>query len=251
MATLLQELLSLVTAGMMMTTGALDTVAPHNDPEGLLFLANRDWRVSKTYEPELRLTNVPGQVRNMRPDASVALEEMFNACLEGEAITLKAVSGYRSYTKQSTLYSNKLERVGGSKARADEYVARPGASEHQLGLAMDVGQSGKVNLTAGFGNTAGGKWLRVNCWEYGFILRYQEAWEDITGYKYEPWHVRYVGREYAAQIYEDPDNPVPLEVFLINLRSERMANLLGVEDVPAVDTEDFLVVDEDAEAGDE
>lgn len=227
MATLLQELLSLASAGMMLVTSPLNVAAPHNDADGLLFLTNREWRVSKVYQPVLRETDVSGQQRRMRPDASLALEEMFAACAAETGVKLKAVSGFRSYEKQSTLYSNKLERVHGSEAKADEYVARPGASEHQLGLAMDVGQSGKVNLTDGFGKTTGGKWVREHCWEYGFILRYDEGWEDITGYKYEPWHVRYVGKENAAKIYE---NVMPLETYLILLRTETMLDLLIVEE---------------------
>ena len=211
----------------MLVTTPLDTAAPQNDVDGLLYLTNRQWRVSKMYQPDLREADVPGQVRRMRPDAAAALEEMFAACREQTGVTLKAVSGFRSYEKQSTLYNNKLQSVGGKQAKADEYVARPGASEHQLGLAMDIGQSGKVNLTASFGSTEGGKWVREHCWEYGFILRYEENWEDITGYKYEPWHVRYVGKEYAAQIYEDV---MPLETFLILLRTDTLLELVITEE---------------------
>jgi len=225
MATLLGQLLSLAAAGTMLLSTSLDAAAPHNDIDGLLFLNNRQWRVSKAYVPEKRFTDVPGQVRNMRPDASVALEEMYAACKEEIGVTLKAVSGYRSYQTQNNLYNNKVKSVG-SKTKADEYVARPGASEHQLGLAMDVGQKDKVSLTAGFGSTKGGKWVRENCWRFGFIIRYDEGWEEITGYKFEPWHVRYVGKEYAAILHE---NPEPLESFLIDLRTQRMEELLLVE----------------------
>lgn len=227
MATILQELLSLAAAGMMLVTTPLDVAAPHNDADGLLFLANRQWRVSKVYAPELREANVPGQVRRMRPEAAAALEEMYAACKADIGVTLTSVSGYRSYEKQSTIYNNKLKSVGNSKARADEYVARPGASEHQLGMAMDIGQSGKVNLTANFGSTQGGKWVREHCWEYGFILRYEEDWEEVTGYKYEPWHVRYVGKENAAKIYE---NLMPLETWLTLLRTETMLDILITEE---------------------
>ena len=227
MATLMQELLSLAAAGMMLVTTPLNTAAPHNDVDGLLFLVNRQWRVSRGYEPELREAQVPGQVRRMRPEAAAALEEMFAACKEDTGVKLTSVSGYRSYEKQSSIYSKKLNSVGGREAKADEYVARPGASEHQLGMAMDVGQSGKTNLTAGFGSTEGGKWVREHCWEYGFILRYEEDWEDITGYKYEPWHVRYVGKENAAKIYE---NLMPLETWLTILRTETMIDLLITEE---------------------
>ena len=226
MATLLQELLSLAAAGMMLVTTPLNTAAPHNDVDGLLFLVNRQWKVSKVYRPSLQKANVLGQL-SMRPDAAEALEEMFAACEAETGVKLKAVSGFRSYEKQATLYSNKLKNVGNKQAKADEYVARAGASEHQLGLAMDVGQSGKVNLTAGFGNTEGGKWIREHCWEYGFILRYDEEWEDVTGYKYEPWHVRYVGKENAAKIYEDL---MPLETWLILTRTETLMDLVILPD---------------------
>lgn len=227
MATMLQSIAALGAAGLMMFQTSLNTTAPQNDESGLLFLVNRQWRVSENYVPELRVAQVTGQLRNMRPEASYALEEMFDACKEEERVTLKTVSGYRSYTKQKRLYDNKLKRVKGDEAKADEYVARPGASEHQLGMAMDVGQKqDDVNLTASFGKTKGGKWTRENCWRFGFILRYEEEWEAVTGYKYEPWHVRYVGKEHAEAIHNDPK---PLEEYLIEVRYEALMSLFSGE----------------------
>lgn len=228
MATVLEQLLSLAAAGVMMVSSSLTAAAPHNDVNGLLFLQNRQWRASKYFEPETVKAAVPGQLQDMRADAAAALEEMFAACKEDIGVSLKAVSGYRSYQRQSTIYSNKLDRVG-TKEKADQYVARPGASEHQLGLAMDVGQkSDDVNLTSSFGRTKGGKWVREHCWEYGFILRYQEGWEDITGYSYEPWHVRYVGKENAKLIHEAN---MPLETYLLLLRQETLLKIvLGQEE---------------------
>jgi len=223
MATLLGQLLSLAAAGTMLLSTSLDAAAPHNDIDGLLFLNNRQWRVSKAYVPEKRFTDVPGQVRNMRPDASVALEEMYAACKEEIGVTLKAVSGYRSYQTQNNLYNNKVKSVG-SKTKADEYVARPGASEHQLGLAMDVGQKNKGSLSASFGKTKGGQWLKENCWRFGFVIRYQEGWEVVTGYEFEPWHVRYVGKQYAEELHFAQ---TPMEHWLIELRINRMNDLLA------------------------
>ena len=222
MGTLLTKLLSLAAAGVMTASSAMDIAAPQHDAEGLLFLANREWRVTKAFVPEYRLTNVPGQVRNLRDDAATALEKMYAACKEEIGITLVSVSGYRSYSKQTNIYNNKLKSVG-SKAKADEYVARPGASEHQLALAMDVGQKGKTNLNAGFARTEGGKWLAANCWRFGFIIRYQQGWEEITGYEYEPWHVRYVGEEYAKMIYE---KNVPFETFMKDLRESLLLDIV-------------------------
>ncbi|MBR3764133.1 MAG: M15 family metallopeptidase [Clostridia bacterium] len=228
MADILTQLLSLATAGSMLVSGALMTAAPHNDESGLLFLQNRQWRVSRYYAPVTIKADVPGQLQDMRADAAAALEEMFAACREETGVTLKAVSGYRSYQRQSTIYQNKLDKVG-TRERADQYVARPGASEHQLGLAMDVGQkSDDVNLTSSFGRTKGGKWVAENCWRFGFILRYQEGWEDVTGYEYEPWHVRYVGKENAQRIHEAN---MPLETYLLLLREETLMWILTGEEM--------------------
>lgn len=225
MTSILQGLLSLAAAGTMMLSAPLDAAAPQNDIDGTLFLVNRQWRVSKYYVPDaMREAEVKGQVRTLRQEAAAALEEMYAACQAEGGLTLTSISGYRSYSKQSTIYSNKLERVGGSKAKADEYVARPGTSEHQLGLAMDVGQKGKSNLSAAFAKTGGGKWIRENCWKYGFILRYDEGWEDVTGYQYEPWHIRYVGKEAAKAIHE---NEMPLEDYLLLLRESSMLEMIS------------------------
>ena len=170
------------------------------------------------------MTEVTGQVKRLRPEASYALEEMYAVAKDELKVTLTSVSGYRSYSKQEAIYKRKLSNVGNSKARADEYVARPGASEHQLGYAMDVGQKkSKAGLTASFGNTKGGKWIRENCYRFGFILRYQEGWEDVTGYNYEPWHVRYVGKEWSMKVKEAN---VPFETFLLTVREEKLMEMV-------------------------
>ena len=94
----------------------------------------------------------------------------------------------------------------------------------ELGLAMDLGQKHKIHLEVSFGETQGGKWCRENCWRFGFILRYDETWEEITGYKYEPWHFRYVGKEFAKEIHEAN---VPLETWLIEHRAEVLKKLVS------------------------
>ena len=223
--TSLTRLLSLLTAGSMMVSGALYTAAPQNDINGPLFLANRQWTVSEAYEPDdLQMSDVPGQVRRMRREAAEALREMFTACKEETGLQLISISGYRSYAKQDSIYRRKLRSVKKNVAKAQEYVAPPGASEHQLGVAMDIGQKHKVNLEVSFAKTEGAKWCRENCWRFGFILRYDEDWEAITGYKYEPWHFRYVGREYAKELY---DANIPLETWLISHRVRVLKELIG------------------------
>lgn len=234
MANLLEQLLTLATAGTVMISSALTAAAPHNDINGLLYLQNRQWRSGSAYIPELREADVKGKVRELRDDAAAALEQMAADCKAETGFHLVSVSGYRSYQTQATIYQRKVKNVGSQK-RADEYVARAGASEHQLGLAMDLGweykEKGKMRLYSGTSNkfpkSAAGAWATENCWKYGFILRYQEGWEDVTGYKAEEWHFRYVGRENAEKIYA---NQMPLENYLILLRQEVLMDIvLGAE----------------------
>ena len=221
---LLSQLASMAAAGMMLLSIPLDTAAPQNDADGNLFLVNRQWMVSEGFEPAgLREAQVSGSVRRMRDDAAAALEEMFAACKEETGMTLISVSGYRAYKSQYNIYHRKLVNVKHNEAKAQEYVAPPGASEHQTGLAMDIGQKNAAALNEKFRNTVGGKWAAENCWRFGFILRYGEEWEDITGYKYEPWHFRYVGKELAKEIHEADE---PLETWLIRYRMSLIADLL-------------------------
>ena len=236
------RILSLLSAASMMVSGALDTVAPQHDADGLLFLVNRQYTVSEAYEPaDLEMSDVPGQVRRMRREAAAALREMFQVCKEETGLTLLSISGYRSYEKQEGIYKRKLRTVKGNVAKAQEFVAPPGASEHQLGVAMDVGQKHKIHLEISFGETEGGKWCRENCWRFGYILRYDEPWEEITGYKYEPWHFRYVGKEYAKEIHEAN---IPLETWLIGHRVKVLRELLGVPEETLAQAGSFSVTDE-------
>ncbi len=112
-----------------------------------------------------------------------------------EGLTLFICSGFRSYDYQATLYNNYVARDG--QTAADTYSARPGHSEHQTGLALDI------NSTDGsMATSAEGLWLAEHCAEYGFVIRYPQGKEHITGYMYEPWHVRYLGTELAAELTE-------------------------------------------------
>lgn len=103
-------------------------------------------------------------------------------------------SGYRSYERQETIYNNYVKVYG--QKRTDTFSARPGHSEHQTGLAFDVGK-----IDDNYGNTKEGKWLSDNAHLYGFIIRYPKGKQDITGYKYEPWHIRYLGVNLATKVY--------------------------------------------------
>lgn len=218
------RMLSMLSALTMLVSGTLTKAAPQNDINGPLFLVNRQWPITEAYEPpDLEMSDVPGQVRYMRREAAQALREMFEACKVEAKVQLLSISGYRSYQRQSNIYKRKLRSVKKDEAKAQEFVAPPGTSEHQLGVAMDIGQKHKVNLEISFGDTEGAKWCRENCWRFGFILRYDEPWEDITGYKFEPWHFRYVGKEYAKEIH---DANVPLETWLVDHRVRVLKEML-------------------------
>ena len=153
--------------------------------------------VNKTYS--LPSTYNPGE----DPTARAALTKLQQAATNaGHNIPL--LSGFRSYSRQQTLYNNYVARDG--QALADTYSARPGHSEHQSGLAFDIGK-----LDNNYGETAAGKWLAQNAHNYGFIIRYLKGKESITGFQYEPWHVRYVGVEHATNIY---NHGITLEEYL-------------------------------------
>ena len=111
-----------------------------------------------------------------------------------EGYNIPLVSGYRSYELQKTIYNNYIDIYG--QAATDTFSAKPGHSEHQSGLAMDVGK-----IDDNYGNTSEGKWLALNANKYGFIIRYPKGKEHITGYKYEPWHIRYLGVDIATKVY--------------------------------------------------
>ena len=224
MAGLLEQLMALAAAGTMMLSTSLDAAAPQNDIDGLLFLQNRQWRAGSAYIPQVREAQIKGRVREMRDDAATALEQMAADCKAETGEIIVSVSGYRSYQTQATIYQRKKKSVG--EKRADEYVARAGASEHQLGLAMDLGWADYEGCSEKFPRSKAGKWTTENCWKYGFILRYQAGWEDVTGYKQEEWHFRYVGKEHAKSIYE---NQMPLENYLLLVRQDALMDIvLGV-----------------------
>ncbi|MCJ7690545.1 MAG: M15 family metallopeptidase [Clostridiaceae bacterium] len=169
-----------------------------------IVLVNKENGLEKdNYIKEFKIPNVEfisngdPNVRKMEKDAAVALEYLFNAA-KNDNIILLGVSGYRDYSYQEKLYNDKVTRSG--KEEADKLVAQAGESEHQTGLAMDVLSDEYTTLDEGFKSTKAYKWIIENCYKYGFILRYPEGKEQITGYAYEPWHIRYVGVKGAKEI---------------------------------------------------
>jgi D-alanyl-D-alanine carboxypeptidase len=135
----------------------------------------------------------------MRQDAAKALEQMAKAATSEVRLSLKIASAYRSYGNQASAYSSEVESYG--QAVADKESARPGYSEHQTGWAADLAPaSGNCSVQVCFANTPEAKWLAANAYRFGFVLRYPNGKTSITGYVYEPWHFRYVGKNLAAEM---------------------------------------------------
>lgn len=180
--------------------GVLNT--EFTDTNSMLLLANKKHPLPSGYAPsDLVIPNVQtnGNTVYMRQEAASALEEMFTAAAN-DGVTLLAGSGYRSEDYQRTLYNGYVEQYG--VETADTISSRPGYSDHQTGLALDISDhDGATYLTQAMENTPEGQWLREHAHEYGFIMRYPKGKQDITGYAYEPWHFRYVGKEWSEEIY--------------------------------------------------
>lgn len=171
-----------------------------------LLLVNKTHPLAESYEPS-DLIVVQHQVgshaaimRYMRKEAAEHLDAMCEAAAEeGHEIGIR--TAYRPYSYQKGIFNDYVNRYG--EEEANKFSARPGQSEHQTGLCADVtSPSVDYKLTTEYGEAPEGMWLAENAHRFGFIIRYPLGKEDITGYQYEPWHVRYVGEEHAAKIYE-------------------------------------------------
>lgn len=179
---------------------AAPTASPSAVPDtssdtSLLRIVNKTHLIDSSYIPSsLTVPNVSmNNQQTLRKEAASALEQMF-AAADKEGISLYLISGYRSYEEQRSLYWTYTEKYG--KEFADSIDATPGASEHQLGLAADIGvESHACELQQCFDTTDAFAWLQKNASAYGFILRDPEGKQDITGISYAPWSYRYVGTD--------------------------------------------------------
>jgi D-alanyl-D-alanine carboxypeptidase len=176
--------------------------AGHRDPASPQVLVNKrnplqpaDWAPADLTVPEVPSTR---EGLTLRAEAAAAAEALF-AAAAADGVDLSLVSAYRSYSYQQGTYAGWVQKHG--KSGADRISARPGYSEHQTGLAMDVGAaSGACTLQECFGDTPEGSWVAEHAAEHGWIVRYPAGAEDITGYSPEPWHLRYVGTRAAADV---------------------------------------------------
>jgi len=172
----------------------IDTV---EQPDRTDVLVNKYHTLGSGYTPELVRMDPAYTTRSadyLQPEAYEWFVKMADAARE-EGLRLRSVSAYRSYATQRSLFNGYAARSGA--ASAERYSARPGHSEHQTGLAMDINVA---STSAHFERTREYQWLTEHCWEYGYILRYPQEDTPITGYIFEPWHYRYVGVELAGQI---------------------------------------------------
>jgi D-alanyl-D-alanine carboxypeptidase len=137
----------------------------------------------------------------LRQEAADAVVRMFDAAEEEDGLSLASNSAYRAYDTQVDVYNQDVSDFG--QDYADTITARPGNSEHQTGLAIDIGAaSGDCSLDVCFADTAEGTWLAANAWRFGFLLRYPADKVPVTGFDFEPWHYRYIGEDLAAELHE-------------------------------------------------
>ncbi|HEV7759454.1 MAG TPA: M15 family metallopeptidase [Acidimicrobiales bacterium] len=175
------------------------------DPDAVTVLVDKQRRLPPGYEPtdlvppDVAFTFAgPSPKRLLRAEAATALEELF-AAAAADGLPLAAVSGFRSEATQAQLFEAYAARDG--EVEASRYSAHPGHSEHQTGLAMDVtGSDGACPAEPCFAGTPEARWLADHAADHGFVIRYPEGAEAITGYRYEPWHLRYVGVDVARDV---------------------------------------------------
>lgn len=202
------------TASQIPTPAPTDVPTPtpivvNTDTSTVTYLVNREFPLAEDFVPEdlttpdirFAFSDTTIDKAKMTPEAGEALALLFNAAYEEAGLTLYGVSAYRSYARQYTIYATNLATRG--IAQTNRYSAAPGRSEHQTGLAIDISCASEVfGLETTFADTPEGIWVAENAHRFGFILRYPKDKEDITGYNYEPWHIRYVGTELAGNLYE-------------------------------------------------
>ena len=183
---------------------SLTTAAQQTEADWRLLLVNPWNALPEDYEVELATLS-----NGLQVDARIYddLNDMLTDC-RAAGLSPIVCSAYRTQATQTRLYNNKVARVRASgvpedqvEAEAARWVAKPGTSEHQTGLALDIVAASYQILDEKQEDTAEQQWLMENSWKYGFILRYPSEKSDVTGIGYEPWHYRYVGKAAAAEIH--------------------------------------------------
>ena len=188
-----EEVIWMVNANLDMPKYSYDL--PVSDYNEVTVLINKYYKIDETYLPA-DLTTVDNQ--QLRQAAATAFIQMRNDALE-EGIKLGVACGYRNFEEQNVLYSESLQND--TPENADRYTERPGYSEHHTGLAIDL--AGTQEEKDAFSSTPEYTWVQANCHKYGFIIRYPDGMEHITGFGFQPWHIRYVGEEISNAMQEN------------------------------------------------
>lgn len=168
-----------------------------SDPSSIWVVVNKQHHLTPiSYIPSDLISTFGATISNKAKTDFVAM----NSAALADGVNFTIVSSYRSYASQNSIYNNYVATYG--QASTDAFSARPGYSEHQTGLAIDFGSStnSNCNLEGCFGTATEGYWLANHSLEYGFLLRYTADKQQITGYKAEPWHFRYIGRKLATEM---------------------------------------------------
>lgn len=229
-------------------TSQTEDIAPtyiDTEPTSTTVLVNKEYGLPSDYIPDdLKVPDIIfsfsgySEKKLMREEAGNALVELFDAA-DQKGLNIYGVSGYRSYQRQLTIYNNNVEKDGIELTNL--YSAKAGHSEHQSGLCIDVSTQCIHNrLDVTFAATPEGKFIANHSYEYGFIVRYPKDKSDITGYAYEPWHIRYVGKELAAYLYE---NDMCLEEYYNYSPSQRISDDSSYG--TAIDVEDHSEYEEE------
>lgn len=233
------------------TIGAEEEIVNNDDvvldttPDSLTVLVNKELRLPSDYIPaDLVVPDVKFSIsyydekKLMRKTAAEALKELFDAAAYN-GLSLCGVSAYRSYERQYEIFTNNVKTQG--MEHTAKYSAIPGYSEHQTGLAIDVStKSVNYRLDAFFANTPEYEWLKENAHLYGFIIRYADDKTSITGYSFEPWHIRYVGKTLAKYLY---DNNMCLEEYYKFVPSEDYSQAISYDNLEdyGIDPDDVKV----------
>lgn len=177
---------------------------PTDVDDSIWVIVNKKNPLNKNYQPtdlvdaSKKILVINPKETKLRLSTFNELQKLLNAASR-EKIKLQMISGFRSFELQNLIYQSNIAKDG--QEQADVTSARPGFSEHQTGLAVDISaENRKCMLKPCFGNTKEAKWLAENAPNFGFIVRYPKNKTAITGYEYEPWHIRYVGKELAKEL---------------------------------------------------
>lgn len=187
---------AVLSVGLLSPQAAVAVDYDINSANSLQVVVNKHRMLTPSSYVPASLTRVSAE--RLRTEAATAYNK-FSKAAKAAGVNVRPLSGYRSYAEQQSLYADYVAQYG--QATADTLAARPGYSEHQTGLAMDIGNvSGVCALQPCFADTPAGRFAASEGWKYGFIVRYPAGAQSITGYAYEPWHLRFVGVELATDM---------------------------------------------------